>query len=412
MGYLKDRQMEEMEQGWSFSDQTVCHRCLSDRFLREVVKETAGETECSFCERTSRRPIAIPFNKLMEVIAGAIFQYYDHVENESISYNSEDGRYIGKTFDTYDLVHFGYIPQPSERDDVMQEVVDCLGGNFWCEKQPYAITGVEQYTLSWEHFCKTVKHESRFFFGELREEDATSDITPVSAMLDELSGIIDGAGLITELPMGTKFFRIRAHKRNEVCDSWRSLGAPPPEYSVSNRMSAAGISMFYAGLDLATARAETTVNFDPAARKCLTAGTCANSRPLRVLDLSRLPDPPNFTSSFVIRETSCFSLWNSWKTLQPVAHDGREHIDYVPTQILTEYFRLRYKPHSGATFDGIIYPSARRKRGRSVVIFAGHKDLDPRPSEYWAPRTPILELDTASIRRVRRSRDRREGASR
>jgi len=61
MGYEKDRQIQEWDQGWSFTGTTICHRCLSDRYLRAIAKDNATETECSYCKRTSNKgPIAIP----------------------------------------------------------------------------------------------------------------------------------------------------------------------------------------------------------------------------------------------------------------------------------------------------------------------------------------------------------------
>lgn len=402
MGYSKDREIEEMEQGWNYSGQSICDRCLADDYLRSMVKEQANRSECSFCGRVnSKRPIAISFNRLMKVIAGAVYEYYDHVENEAIAYVPEDGGYIGDTYDTYDLIH-DEIPTPSERADVLEEIADCLGDYLWCEKQPYAITGSEQYTLSWERFCETVKYETRFFFGS-GEVDPASDIIPVPVMLSELGQIIQSAGLITELPVGTKLFRIRVHKTEEVCDSWSSLGSPPPEFAVSNRMSAAGISMFYAAFDPATAKAETTANLDPAERNRLTVATWMNTHVLNVLDLSRLPERPNFYAQMRYDRDQLIFLEDFVTNItQPVSHDGREHIDYVPTQILTEYFRHSFKVMGDVCLDGIIYPSARRKHGRSLVIYAAHKDLDPRTDPWRAPQTPVLQLDSDSIRRMRR----------
>lgn len=52
--------------------------------------------------------------------------------------------------------------------------------------------------------------------------------------------------------------------------------------------------------------------------------------------------------------------------------------DYVPTQILTEYFRHQYKLPDDGRLDGMVYPSAQRKRGCSVVIFASQDDSSPR----------------------------------
>ena len=81
----------------------------------------------------------------------------------------------------------------------------------------------------------------------------------------------------------------------------------------------------------------------------------------------------------------------------------REHIDYVPTQILTEYFRKRVKGDGGSAIDGVVYPSARRRGERSIVIFASQDDLDP--EKLWGAE-PLLKLDQTSVKRLRRSRRR------
>jgi hypothetical protein len=76
---------------------------------------------------------------------------------------------------------------------------------------------------------------------------------------------------------------------------------------------------------------------------------------------------------------------------EPVEHDGREHIDYVASQIVTEYFRHRYRMDKKIALDGIIYPSAQRRCGRSAVIFAAPSDLNPHPNDWIAEQpTPIL----------------------
>jgi hypothetical protein len=172
-------------------------------------------------------------------------------------------------------------------------------------------------------------------------------------------------------------------------------------------MSAAGISVFYAGMDLATARAETMANLEPGDRHLFTAGTWTSSRALKVLDLTQLPPIPGFYSQWRYDRDHLVFLRDFVKEIsQPVVHDGREHIDYVPTQILTEYFRHRYKLEGDVRLDGIVYPSAQRRRGRSIVIFASQDDLDPKENEFWGERKPTLTLDPASIRRVRKPRRR------
>jgi hypothetical protein len=122
-----------------------------------------------------------------------------------------------------------------------------------------------------------------------------------------------------------------------------------------------------------------------------------------VLDLSSLPPVPCiFDGSRDQRDTLLFLNEFVKSITAPVVHDGREHIDYVPTQILTEYFRRRAAGDDGPAIDGIIYPSSRRRNGRSIVLFASQMDLDPDRQRLC--QAPILTFDSSSLKRLRRPR--------
>ena len=59
---------------------------------------------------------------------------------------------------------------------------------------------------------------------------------------------------------------------------------------------------------------------------------------------------------------------------QPVLKDEREHIDYVPTQILSEHIRHIYKTPDNAAIDGIIYKSSKEGANDACVIFIENED--------------------------------------
>ena len=54
---------------------------------------------------------------------------------------------------------------------------------------------------------------------------------------------------------------------------------------------------------------------------------------------------------------------------QPVAKDGSEHVDYVPSQVICEYFALIYTVADSRRLDGLVYPSALLPGGRNLVLF-------------------------------------------
>src|SRR5260370_26960079 len=139
-------------------------------------------------------------------------------------------------------------------------------------------------------------------------------------------------------------------------------------------MSAAGISVFYGSLDPATAKAEIVVNHDPTDQRVITMATWINTRPVTVLDLVNVPPLPEFFASDRYDREPLIFLREFVPTItQPVQHDGREPIEYVPTQILTEYFRHRYTLGENRDRNHpILYPSAQRSRRPNILPSAHH----------------------------------------
>jgi hypothetical protein len=58
---------------------------------------------------------------------------------------------------------------------------------------------------------------------------------------------------------------------------------------------------------------------------------------------------------------------------KPISKNGREHIEYVPTQVVTEYFRYTYEDLTGGSLDGIIYPSSKLSKKNACVLFYDHQ---------------------------------------
>ena len=59
---------------------------------------------------------------------------------------------------------------------------------------------------------------------------------------------------------------------------------------------------------------------------------------------------------------------------RPIVKDGREHIEYVPTQIVTEYFRHVFRTSIGEQVKGILYRSSRNGEGTCCVLFFGNEN--------------------------------------
>ena len=156
--------------------------------------------------------------------------------------------------------------------------------------------------------------------------------------------------------------------------------------------------MFYGSDDRETAVAE--IDDDPALG--IAVGTFQTTRDATVLDLTRLPRRLGFfeqqsDSSDVDRYALNF-LHHFVKSLAAKVEPGaQEHIDYVPTQVVTEWFRTAFR-HRRTAVDGIRYMSAQRPGGKSLVLFADRYDvvLSPRQMKDLAKALKIEEWEIRS----------------
>jgi hypothetical protein len=167
-------------------------------------------------------------------------------------------------------------------------------------------------------------------------------------------------------------------------------------------MSPAGIVMFYASEHALTALRET-------ARKSgsFAIGQFETLRTVLILDLTRLPPVPSLfdpSDSAGPRAPVIFLHEFTRDVSKSVAHDERVRVDYVPTQVVTEYFRSVFKLPDGSRLTGIRYMSAQHPGHASVVIFADQNNLirNKEPDEWFGPTDPWLALTDQRLRYFRK----------
>lgn len=133
-------------------------------------------------------------------------------------------------------------------------------------------------------------------------------------------------------------------------------------------MNPAGISYFYLALEERTALAETLDN--PPTRVALAA--FVSKVEIRILDLTQLPSIPSVfdNDEYDNREAILFLDGFVDAISEPTKKDGREHIDYVPSQIVSEYFAQVFTlAEKDENLDGMMYPSAVMPGGKNIVLF-------------------------------------------
>jgi hypothetical protein len=175
--------MQQEEQGWSFSDYQICSRCISEPYLKAFIKRSASLSPCSFCGR--RGNPSVPLDDVMEIIGSTVADYYNRAVNEA-PYESAEGGHQGVTYDT-DEVLDDIVGDVSRRDEVLTAIRESFDGDIWVERNMFSLNGVHKYVASWDRFCNTVKHRTRYFFDHDQQE-LEHDTIPRSAHAGHAAG--------------------------------------------------------------------------------------------------------------------------------------------------------------------------------------------------------------------------------
>jgi hypothetical protein len=431
MGRLKNQLIQEEDRGWySVTRKLVCNNCVSDERLNEFFRERGLEEACQYCELTPEESElrSVPFDDLMEFIAESVYSEFNTANDERIPW--EGGYVFGEhVHDTYQLLQdvIGLEASALAFSDILQSLPD----ESWCRRGFFSLSLREALSEGWEKFTEMVKYESRYLFtlpsnypapqlilpvedqrglhdeqgleltffptgskfgieSDLQRENLRHEVLaipvgsefeieydreegiPAHEMLDAVGKLVRRLEISRTLSKGTVLFRARVHPACDEHKTAEGLGPPDRDATVANRMSPAGIVMFYGAFDRDTAIWET---FDPnrkgAASEAVSVAQWETLSDMLVLDLTALPPTPSIFEDVAreLRHGIAFLHEFVGDLSQRSDRDATKEIEYVPTQIVTEYFRRRFLTASGKQLDAILYPSSRVPDGICCVLF-------------------------------------------
>jgi hypothetical protein len=388
MGAAKAWEEEQWARGFNYvADKHVCGACVDDEALRDHIREHAVATTCDYCGRSAAEPIACELDDFNAAIAGGIRVEWDDAIN-FMPYDGGDWALPDVNRSIHDLLFDDF--QLELHEDLFNDVVTAFIDRSFAPRYYFDVAPDERLRFGWETFVHQVTHHTRYLFLRPNaDSDADSrDIQPAE-MLSEIGRVVAETGLVHELPSGTTLFRGRLYQRAEGDPpaTAAALGTVPQDRATrSNRMSPNGIPMFYGAFDEETAVDETVVpGREPG--EDLTVAEFTTGETYQVVDLTDLPHVPTVfeVERREIRPWLLFLHQFSDEVSKPVDHAQREHLEYVPTQIVTEYFRHAFESEYGARVDGLLYRSASREDGRCVVLFVENdRCRDPGPTGHAA----------------------------
>lgn len=368
MGQAKHRQMELDEQNLSsIPEKHLCIKHIDENAIKRFIKKNYSLGYCDYCKKELN---VISLENLMEFIMQGISNFYEDAAN-FMGYNSAEGGYLGETFDVNELIQerIGLETEPFE---LTEDIIGCIQEIAWSEPDMYYDNERDELMYRWSYFKNLIKHKSRFLF----QNESFDETKNAYKILKEVGKITTSFNLIKKIEKGSVLYRCRQHNAKNIFSEIQKLVSPPEEYAIyPNRFSPSGISMLYSAFDAKTAILE-TLSRENSNKNKITISKFRLKKDIYVIDYTHLPKLP---SIFEFEKIKTYYLVRFLYDLvrdftQDIKKDGKEHIEYVPTQVVTEYFRYPYNKNRKNLIEGIIYPSSKNNKKPSSVIFWNNEE--------------------------------------
>ena len=365
MNYWKDKICEEMIQGFDTPpDKMVSAGLFPYSFIKNYIRKNGKSGLCSY---TGKKSNVVHLKKIVILIRDTINDYYGDPDDEGVGFDSgfeEDAPGI-TSYNGYILFGDRKLLTGEELfsaeefwtydDKLSEDIIECFKYCRWVYHDPYGNTESEEMESQWQKFCgKTMKESAN---GMSIQDMVKSNLN----VLRKVATIVKSNKkfLIDSLNKGCLIYRCVKYstRLKKICLS--KLASPPVQYAtIPNRMSPAGVSMFYGSMDKQTPLDEAQ---NGSGNKYAYLGEFEFVKEIRVLNLVDIPRRPTIfdkSDYWGIRFLHEFTK----EVSKPISN--RNTMEYVPTQVMTEFFRYNIKP----SINGIVYMSS-KNRTKCCVLF-------------------------------------------
>jgi len=349
----------------------VCMQCLSDPAIQHFFQKNSTRKQCSYCDSANKPCISI------EAVTGYILECIASEYEEAVHrapYDSSDGGYLVDTVDTRELLE-DIFPLGVNNDEVLEDIAREIGDETWVGS--FDTSPEFYFRMGWARLVNTTR-KRRFTalldtpeIGSLDAEESASPQASIKYILKAFENL----SCVRTLPSDRIIYRVRRRKKPGRLDSATEMGSPPADKAKqANRMSPVGVSMFYGALDVKTANEETApTEEDKESKPYVHIAEFVANRALFLVDFIKIQN--SFISIYENKKEQRAQLRlleNLVRKFSKRLDDtANEHLEYLPTQIITEYFRYCFKHHKKPV-DGIIYKSSvgvNGAGGKCVVLF-------------------------------------------
>lgn len=357
--------MDETDtRGYANVEGDICLSHITEPFILADLQPQTEDGKCQICSAVSStaNPV-VEFEAVQSIVMELITSHYQPERDSGATWDGQ--RYGPEVYEPRDIAYdfCADVFQSDVEEEIIELLIEAFVVDQWTTSDAESLEAAQ---FGWEQFVSDVRFESRFVF--LRES-ALEDVGAPhrsAAFLWSLLPYVDEQrlSLVTDVPADTAFYRGRLVKdRWSTLTGAKALGPAPAEKASPNRMSPEGVPMFYGSATPETAIREIASH---GTLEFARIGAFRNRRNLKVLDLTKLPVLPNLfdKSQRSTHGVARFFKQFTQNVTEPIRPDGRAHLHYIPTQVVTEFFRWVPK----TKIDGIKLPSA-QDQSETFVLF-------------------------------------------
>lgn len=344
----------------------VCYECIGNAYLKQYIKKHGSVDTCSYCKR---KRTSLQMSSFLPVIMdGIAFSYCRAVDELPC----DEGQYVGRQYTNYQLIFEELYDEIAANDEqILDDIVNAMEDETWCDIAPFMDKEEDDAYHTWTSFCKMIREQVRYVFFKAVSDDTNRENPTI--ILDMIDRYCQKVNLIRRIDKNIKLFRCRNHDTPTWLTSEKDFAPPPIECASSGRMNAAGISLLYLTLDVQTALCET----DRPDRDYASVASYRLKDPMYVLDLSKISTmdiPSIFDIDNRQKRPAILFLKKFADSISTPRSNNDIGIDYVPTQIVTEFFRY-VKPKDRHRYDGIMYNSTQNPGGKCLALFLTREEV-------------------------------------
>ncbi|WDL94878.1 RES domain-containing protein (plasmid) [Bacillus sp. HNR-4] len=369
-----------------------CTNCFNNKYIIEYIESQGEHDDCNYC-MSSNVPV-IDIAIMGEFIRESLAKAYVNVTTDDIPYHlyEDSAETINEVLRYSECIFSTKIDDNDKCEELMKDLFESSGPSYrdiaqgdidvWESGEAQIILKDSFYglynsdfALNWERFKEVVKHGNRFF-----DMNGNNSRESMLSIYDCFFALME-----VDLEAGSLIWRARSNSNgpfNDIKDRSLECGPPPVNFAKSFRMNPDGISYFYGAEDKETCIKEIRA----AERDNVVFGQFQTKRSLKLINLSTVPDitPPSiFSDDYdhnMVWAKDFLSLFCA-EISSPVDEKDAP-IEYIPTQILSEYVRSR-------GYDGVCYHSSFTQKN-NYTLFCGGEKPDSLYSDWYNDDDPLF----------------------